>query len=47
MLDKYFFRVIQISALEYMSKSIAKSSGDIRVAFDMMKSALQKLILIV
>jgi hypothetical protein len=38
-----FFDLIQEGATNYLSSEISKKSGDIRVAFDAMKTALTKL----
>lgn len=44
LIKKVFFRMVNMDAVTYMAKQIAQSSGDIRVAFDIIKNALQSLL---
>ena len=39
-----FFSILDEKAVNSMSKQIAKTSGDIRVAFDIMKNSLQNVL---
>lgn len=43
MIKDIFFNLIDEKALEFMSKKIAKMNGDVRVAFDLMKTCYNKL----
>ena len=42
LLKNVFFNLIDEKAYLFIAKKVAKQNGDIRVAFDMMKSALDK-----
>ena len=43
-MKKFFFALRQEDAMKYLGAQISKKSGDIRVVFDVMKSALSKLL---
>lgn len=40
-----FFNLLNVDALKLIAKKVAKGNGDIRIAFDLMKSTLSKLLL--
>jgi len=42
-IKKIFFRLVDEKAYEFVAKKVSKLNGDIRVAFDLMKSALSSL----
>ena len=42
-LKQIFFDLVDDNAYLFIAKKVAKQNGDIRVAFDLMKSALEKL----
>ena len=42
-LKRLFFQLIDDRAYEFIAKKVSKQNGDIRVAFDLMKSSLDHL----
>eukprot|EP00351_Strombidinopsis_sp_SopsisLIS2011_P003284 CAMPEP_0116873316 /NCGR_PEP_ID=MMETSP0463-20121206/4362_1 /TAXON_ID=181622 /ORGANISM="Strombidinopsis sp, Strain SopsisLIS2011" /LENGTH=58 /DNA_ID=CAMNT_0004515007 /DNA_START=946 /DNA_END=1122 /DNA_ORIENTATION=+ len=42
-IKKIFFTIVDEKAYEFVAKKVSKLNGDVRVAFDLMKSALSTL----